>query len=576
MDTLAISAANLDVLEQNLNTLANNVGDVYQSVNNVTGHVNEIDNKVTSVTDTVKTLEEEIKSFMLEIRESSIVGNARQTILMDENELNKKFGHYDKIRRKISGILQSTDMNAIKKSTIESISEESLINTPDYFLSPALFALCAWILDDKEKAEIALKEAIKRDNEKTSLLFCLINLRAGRTNTSIRWLNRYLNIQDPRKMDSKIITVLNAITSGVFGIKAKEICISKVNLWLIELNSFSELKDKEKTRWIKYLKSNIDPLDDDVFPYLKYYSKEYEDIKENISISLSYNKTYEKLQNITNTNNTINIDSIKTIDSLLNMLVFSYEKEDLELRRDIRKNKHIIDSNGDMKKALEDFEDTSKIYDEKSDLLTHLTNIVLENKTTNPSIETRKYALSLEKNIIKDAINDINKGNEKPLNINFKINDWEGSTINGSNEIELKKSLSNYVENLYEEDLSKSNIFNIRMFISIIVGLITMFLAISSPLMVLLIFLVTVSYNIYELYTTYKKRNTIYQVINRNKKNANDILMNIIAEVVDYNIIYKNNLKTKDKIMSYIEGLNPDSFIKSSENEKNIIFEKEV
>ena len=574
MDALAISAANLDTLEQNLNVLANNVNDVYQSVNNVTGHVNEIDNKVTSVTDTVKSLEEEIKNFMLEIRESSIVGNARQTILMDENELNKKFGHYDKIRRKTLGILQATDLNIIKKKTIETMSENTLINTPDYFLSPALTALCSWILNDKEKAYASLKEALKRDNEKTSLLFCLINLRAERFNTSIKWLNKYLNIQDPRKMDNKIITILNAITRGTFGQETRTICTNKITYWLKELNYTNDFKDQTKDRWLKYLKSNITEIDDNIFPYLKYYSKDYNTLKEKLEITLSYNKIYEKLYNIINTNDKEIIDNKKQIDELLNKLIFSYEKEELELRRDIRKNKHIIDSNGDIKKALERFEDTAKIYDEKNDLLTHLTNIVLEYKTINPNIETRKYALSLEKNIIKDAINEID--NNKTVDINIKINDWEGLTNNGSNEIELKKSLNNYVENIFKEDLSKATLFNIRMFISIIVGLITSFLALSTPLMVLLIFIVTISYNIYEFHTAYKKRNSIYEDMKRNKKNANDILMNIIAEIVDYNIIYKNNLKTKDKIINYLDELNPNNFIKNNHNERNISFMKEV
>lgn len=577
MDALTISAANLDIIEENLNALANNMGDVYQSVSNVTGHVNEIDSKVTDVTENVKTLEEEIKSFMLEIREHSIVGNARQTILMDENELNKKYGHYDEIRRRINGILQSTDLNAIKKSTMQNISEETLVNTPDYYLAPALVALCAWILDDKVLADKALKEAMARDDEKTSLLFCLINLRAERTTASIKWLNRYLDMQDPTKMDGKIITVLNAITSGVFGPVAKEICINKVNMWLTEINSTNEYSNEQKMRFIKYFESKEKEIEDELFPYLSFYSKDWNLIKANISSSFSHATIYNKLKRITDENNINNVNNKTAIDNLLNMLVFSYEKDELELRKDIRKNKHIIDANGDVKKALERFENTSKIYDEKSDILTHLTNIILEYKTINPNIETRKYALALEKNIIKDAYNELNKNKYAPLpDITISINEWSGITKDGSNEKELEDSLNNYVEKLFEKDLNNASYFNIRMFISIIIGLTTMFLSINSPLMVLLIFIVTLSYNAYELYTAYKKRTTIYNEIKRNKKNAKDILTNIIAEVVDYSFLYKNNLKWEDKIINFINSLNPTEYIKSSINERNIMFNKGV
>lgn len=572
MSTLAISAANLETLENNLHALANNVGDVYQSVSNVTGHVNDIETKVTSVTENVKTLEEEIKSFMLEIRESSIVGNARQTILMDQAELDKKYGHYDEIRRRINGILQSTDLNAIKKSTMLNISEQTLINAPNYWLAPALVALCAWILNDKPLAEKALKEAMNRDDEKTSLLFCLINLRAHRTNSSIRWLNRYLNMQNPTKMDGKIITVLDAITSGVFGKEVKEICINKVNEWIQELNIHSGYKDIQKERWIKYLEKNINQIENDNFPYLTHHCTQWESIKKLISISTSHNRTFKDLKNMMEEPNSGSIESTVQIDNLLNILVFNYENEELDLKKDIQKNKHIIEENGNITKALERFEQTSKIYDKHNDFLSHLTNIVLEYKTIKPNLNTRKYAMALSKDLIKQSFIEMNTNTFEQLpDITLKINDWTGTTKNGSNEKELKESLNNYVESIFEKELSKEKLFNTKMFISIILCIIAIFLTINIPVLAILILLVTLIYNIYEFYTAYKNRSSILESIESNKKTANDILTNIIAEVVDYSFLYENNLKTKDKIINYINSLDSNQYIKSNKEERNVM-----
>lgn len=572
MSTLAISAANLDVLEKNLNTLANNVGDVYQSVSNVTGHVNDIDNKVTSVTENVKTLEEEIKSFMLEIRENSVVGNARQTILMDQRELDKKFGHYDEIRRRINGILQSTDLNAIKKSTMLNISEQTLINAPNYWLAPALVALCAWILDNRPLAEKALKEAMNRDDEKTSLLFCLINLRANRTDSSIRWLTRYLDMQDPTKMDGKIVTVLDAITSGVFGNVAKDICINKVNEWMQELNIQPGYKDVQKDRWIKYLETNINPVNDDNFPYLAHHCIEWDSLKKYISLSSSHNITLKNFKKIMNQENYTTSTPTVQIDNLLNILVFNYENEELDLKKDIRKNKHIIEENGNIKKALERFEQTSKIYDKNNDFLTHLTNIVLEYKTINPKVETRKYAMALSKDWIKDAYINMNSNTFNKLpDITIKINDWSATTRDGSNELELKSSLNTYVEKLFEEDLAKEKLFNIKMFISIVLCIIAIFLTYKIPILAIFIVIVTLVFNIYEFYNTYKRRNIILKDIERNKKSATDILSNIIAEVVDYKFLYENNQKTRDAVIKYIQSFDANQYIKSHSDERNVI-----
>lgn len=572
MSTYAISAANLDVLEKNLNTLANNVGDVYQSVSNVTGHVNDIDTKVTSVTENVKTLEEEIKNFMLEIRENSIVGNARQTILMDQAELDKKFGHYNEIRRRINGILQSTDLNAIKKSTMLNISEQTLVNAPNYWLAPALVALCAWILDDRNLAEKALKEAMNRDDEKTSLLFCLINLRANRIDSSMRWLNRYLDMQDPTKMEGKIITVLDAITSGVFGPSAKEICTNKVQTWIKELNIQPGYKDIQKERWVKYLESNINPVEDDNFPYLAHYCLEWDSLKKAISLSSSHKTTFKNLKNIMEENESGSISSTVQIDNLLNILVFNYENEELELKKDIQKNKHIIEENGNIKKALERFNQTSKIYDKSNDFLTHLTNIVLEYKTIKPKLDTRKYAMALSKDWIKEAYQDMNAfTNDQLPDITIKINDWTGTTKTGSNEKDLKSSLDNYVEQLFEKDLAKEKLFNIKMFGSIILCIIAMFLTFKIPVLAILILIVTLIFNIYEFYNAYKRRNSILENIERNKKSAQDILTNIIAEVVDYKFIYENNLKAKDDVIKYVQALDSNQYIKSHNKERNVI-----
>lgn len=48
-----------------------------------------------------------------------------------------------------------------------------MISTPGYWLAPCLVALAAWINDQPELAEKAIKEGIKRNDEKTSLFFAL-------------------------------------------------------------------------------------------------------------------------------------------------------------------------------------------------------------------------------------------------------------------------------------------------------------------------------------------------------------------------------------------------------------------
>ena len=276
-DAVVLSAANLDTIEKNLGSLATNVGMVNSSIE----HVNT---KVNSVTESVKTVEEEIKKFMLEIRESTIVSNAKQSIIMDQDELNKKYGHYDSVRRKVNGIFQATDINSVKKATIENVSQEVIVDTPNYWLAPALVAICAWFNNNQILAYSALKEALNRNDEKTSLLFCLIHLRANRYKRKKKWLHRYLEMQDPTKMELKIIAVMDAITSGTFDISLKKLFLQKVMDWMQELDRQSAFADAQVNRWQKFFASQIKISKTIDFYYISKYVSNYEQIFARIDI----------------------------------------------------------------------------------------------------------------------------------------------------------------------------------------------------------------------------------------------------------------------------------------------------
>jgi len=571
MSTLAISAANLSTLENNLQVLANNIGTVSQSVNTVSGHINQVEGQVNNVKNDVKSLEEEIKAFMLEIKQGTVVANARQTILMDQSELDKKYSHRDEVRRRVNGLLQSIDINAIRKSTVENISEETIINAPNYWLAPALVALCAWYTNNKELANNALREAMARDDEKTSLLFCLVHLRANRIETSMKWLNRYLSMQDPSKMESKIITILDAITSGVFGIEAKRNCLEKVNEWIKELN-YPEYKNVQIKRWERYFREKIEKIDDDEFPYLNKYVNEKEKVKDIISISRTSENILSDVKNIMEENEYKNLSSTNKIDNLLQLLVFNYDNEELELKKDIQKNKHIIEANGDISKALKEFEKTSGAFEEVNDFYNHITNVAMEPKITNASLTTKKFAISISKDFIIKGYNEIfsiESANMLP-DLTININKWSGTTKNGSNQKELEESLDKFFDDEFHDEIYGERLFNMRMLIATVLGIIGIIFTLKIPVAASIIFSVVLIYNIVEFIKANSKREAKIRQLNEIKKQNKSILDNVLAEIVDYYFTYKNSRKDHEQFLDYINSFNYENYIESS-NARNII-----
>ena len=563
---VAISAANLDIIEKNLGSLAKNIGDV--SVN-----VGEVDLKVNKVTNSVKTIEDEIKNFMIEIRGSTIVSNAKQSIMMSQEELNKQYGHYDNVRRKINGIFQATDINAVKKSTIENISEQVIIDTPNYWLAPALVSLCAWLTNNKDLANRALKEAMNRDDEKTSLLFCLIHLRANRYETAIRWLTRYLEMQDPAKMESKIITILDAITNGSFGADAKELCLTKIDSWIKELSSQPGYKEIQVDRWTKYINSLIITNSNEEYDFIIKYTNDLDKVTKILSISNSQNNILLELKNIIKEEQINNISTTSQIDKLVNMLVFNYENEELDLKKDIAKNRLIIEENGNVTKANERFKETEFAFQKATDFYSQLTNIAIEYKNTKPTINTRKMAMSLSKEWISEAYNNISKTFEtNDLSIDIKIDTWNGTTTNGQNEKELLSDLANHIDKETHNDIYGKKLFDTKMILLSIIGVILMILCISihQPIVAVTILIGVIIFDAYQFFINYTERQQKIKKRNERKDYSKYILLNTIAEIVDFKFICKNNRKTHDQINIFLNSLDYRNYIKGHEQNRNI------
>ena len=564
-EALVLSAANLETIENNIGTLAKNLGDV-------NFNVSEVDGKVNSVTESVKTIEDEIKNFMVEIRGSTIVSNAKQSITMDQDEINKQYGHYDSVRRKINGIFQATDINSVKKSTIENISEQVIIDTPNYWLAPALVSLCAWLTDNKDLANRALKEAMNRDDEKTSLLFCLIHLRAGRNETSLRWLRRYLDMQDPTKMENKTVTILDAITNGTFSNEAKEMILQKINQWSKELDAQPSYSEIQVDRWSTYLNSFIENDESLNFYYLSKYTNQHENILKILNFSKSEKNILNGLKDIIKEEKGPNISKSQEIDKIINMLVFNYENDELDLRKDIAKNRLIIEENGNVTKAMERFKETEFAYQSSTDFYSILSNIVLEYKNVKPTVNTRKLSMALEKEFIKEAyLKTTNQLNDN-LNIEIKINNWTNNTIDGSNERELIQDLNNFIDNETNNDIYGTGLFDTKMLLITMGGLLLASISfILSQVMIGLLLIVAVLIaDGYLFYVNYSARETKIKKREERKNYERAVLYNIIAEVVDYKFMYKESTDTHKAIINFLDSLDYHNYIKSTDNNRNI------
>lgn len=567
-DDRLISRANLSCIESNLASIS-------QRMNSIANTVSSVDTKVDNFYSEFIELRDEFNDFVLESKRIAALADAKQSVVILKQEIEENFGYYDEVRRHTVGILNANDLGIVKKETMANTTEELMMKAPRYWLAPALIALAAWIADDVELAEKSLKEAIRRDDEKTSLMFCLISRRAVKLNGSLTWLDRYFSMQDPSKMERRIIIVLDAFASGLFGPDANGLCYEKIALWIDELSNKSGFIENQRDQWSKALLDKIVFINDEDFPLLSKYSTTWPKLKEVLTWANTHEYVYNYFYNIFNAEvKNVTLISEK-VDEILDNLVNNYDNEELPKRALLRKNELIVEENGDIARANIRYDAEFQSYEEYSDFSEHLTNIALFPESSGALIATQKLAVSLSKDWIIDAYSDITTKSraEVPLDIEINIDDWKGVTRDGSNEEELVNSFSDYVAKKREYTLGKIKWIG-KAVITGIIGFICIFVLMSFNIILSVAALGVTGYLIYKARDDYNKKiQSTNEKFDDYLKQSLINLRGILAEIVDYRNIYAEKDNNYSKVIDFLTGISSSSLINDGafENRRSII-----
>ncbi|MCD8361671.1 MAG: hypothetical protein LUC98_01710 [Lachnospiraceae bacterium] len=173
-----------------------------------------------SAADSIRESMDRIYGQMDVFRQNMIKNEVRQmaheNILRIDQLQKEQFADHRNIRETLMGVVRDFDINLVRNSTLEEISEELWLSNSNYWLSYALLAITAWVNDFQSAAANAVAECVRLEPVRASLFFCLFNLRFGRTDSAGRWLAAYLNKLDPSCSPTETIVLLDAYIRGFF------------------------------------------------------------------------------------------------------------------------------------------------------------------------------------------------------------------------------------------------------------------------------------------------------------------------------------------------------------------------
>jgi hypothetical protein len=547
MEALAISAANLDVIEKNMNDVAKSLGGVISNVNYVNSHVAEIENKVVGLND-------EIKKLVDEIRENSIVSNARQSIMMNNSILEKKFGYYDSVRRAASSLASSINKSKISRSYLQKIRYDVLLNNPNYWLSNAYAAVCDWLINDKASCDIEVKNALNQDANKTSLFFAMLYVKLDRENVACKWLSKYLSTLNPLKLNDDFAYIFDLIANGAFGSSGLAILKETIDGWDTRLASDVSVQKEAINFWESYI--NLARKAHAV-PFLKYVDKG-NDILNNIEISELYGEITNNLEYILNYEG-----NKKSLDDLLYEVLFSSEKNEKVYRKDNLMNQLIIENNGDREKAKELFDKQEAVYDEEMNFHLLCSNIVINFNRYEVSGQARVLALSYVKKYIFDVFQYFNSQiNNDPIKLTFS--DFSTETVDGSNINEAKNELVMFAEKKYPVNY-KNNVIIIA--VVTIVGIIALAFASQNMILVAAICCVFVIVDLVCVYNILKDLNAKKELRGKLINVYGSVLEKSFAEITDYKRGLEEKKQDYQKLVTLLDGLNAtNSFASSDRN----------
>lgn len=571
-DAQAISWADLRAIENNLNAIHRNL-DV---LNSDLGTVND---NVATVYKELGALAEEFHDFVSVQVRANRLGQAETRLVKIRQELEKRFGHYDLVRRTTTGILQADDIGLVKKETISNATEEMMISTPGYWLAPCLVALAAWINDQPELADKALREAIKRNDEKTSLFWALVCRRANRKQASLKWTQRYLENQDEANLNRNTVIILDAYASGLLGADSEGVISRQMDEWLDHLEDQPGFVDQQTKQWSEAINQKRKPLPDGIYPYLRKYSKTWPqlaDILEGAYLHadiLSYFVTIFEQEGST--------AAIRAqLDDILSSLVTDFDDEELPLRKEEKFEQFIVDFGGDERRASQNMQIEQTAFEEKKDFTQLLTDAAMKPQSSHASVSTQKFAIALSRDWITNAYNDVVARNRMkvPQFISVDLENFHAQTQGGENEPQIIADFHAQVEKEKIEALSKvklSMFDQFCLFGGIAIAVLGLILILTHHVILGAIAIIAGAGLVISHFSKKKNVDTTRKNIEEGfrKKHADgeQILHALIAEIVDFRREFYGRDQESAKVLDFLGQISPDQYVrKLSESNRRI------
>ena len=427
-------------LDQTINSFKSRVdvkvNDVNVSTSNIQATTNQIYANI-----------ERFKTDMLHGEEKQI---AHENILRIDQIIKEQFSNHIAIRRTVMGVVRDFDINLVRNSTIQELSEELWITSSRYWLSYALIAITAWVNNYPEVAKNALAESERKDAIKTTLFFCLMNLRFGRMEAAKKWFYEYFKTLDPTMLQQETAILLQSFLNGIFG-KDKELeheVIALIDEWISIINDNEQISNELLNGYEAYIQNMHAQVQFSYASVLEYCTNAgementYKDVAK-FDLLLQFVKSLDVEAEPQDDEN-----YKSRIDAILMNLISNYDAEELELKKQQEYYRCIVENNGAVEQAEAQYQAMEELQNNSFNIGKQMIKWAIYDDSDQTDIQVRKFGFQNTKSWFKRAVENFDAGVQEncPGEYRLHIDTWEGIS-NGDDQAEQLESLKNHFEN---------------------------------------------------------------------------------------------------------------------------------
>lgn len=486
--------------------LVRDVSELKQEMHQVHNKVDTISDDLSVAKDDLAQLNRQFQEFMKDRIRAEALSQATTELVRVRQEIEKEFGEYGQVRKTMLGVLQATDLALVKKTTISNVSEELMISTPKYWLAPCLIAVAAWINNDRDLADRAIREALRRDEERTALTMALICRRNMRTDTCYEWLNIYFSHINAGNFTAGCYTFIDAYINGVFGPDTKHFCSDYVDKWLGQIKTGGPGFEEAQTECWKDFCVARTSSHDKVYRNLQAHVDNFDAIKNYTDRVYSSYDLVQEFKDIEDA--TVDLEQIKQdVDDNLVEVINNYAVEEVRLRDEEYCFAKVKESNGnirypEVKKAL--LAERARTQNEKLSLAEQMVKSILNKDEA--SLSEKKTAISFLKPYINHGYTKYLEETKPafPESIQLTLNDYMVTIHKDSDADELKSAYKQYLHETKAQEVEnrKQTKGKTNMYITIVCGVLALASIVLQPIFTPLLLGLTAFFG-YKFYQTY-------------------------------------------------------------------------